>query len=131
MRRIALVSLFAFALACTTHEASAQQAPPAKLNATQALGQLVYTQHCGVCHTKPTILSPYYGPALSKEIVNNNEGALREFIQNGTERMPGFQYNLEPRQIDAVVQYLKTVAPPAGAVAPVRPAARGNEREVD
>jgi mono/diheme cytochrome c family protein len=130
MRRIALVSLFAFALAGPANHAIAQQAPAAKLNATQALGQLVYTQHCGVCHTKPTILSPYYGPALSKEIVNN-EGALREFIQNGSERMPGFQYNLEPRQIDAVVQYLKTVAPPANAVAPARPAARGNEREVD
>ena len=131
MKRIALVSLFAFALGGLSQEAIALQAPAAKLTATQALGQKVYLQHCGVCHTKPTILSPYYGPALSKDIVNNNEAVLREFIHDGTERMPGFQYTLEPRQIDAVVQYLKTVAPPADAVAPARPAARGNEREVD
>lgn len=131
MKRIALLSLFAFALASPWHEAMAQQATATKLNATQALGQMVYTQHCGVCHTKPTILSPYYGPPLSKEIVNNNESVLRDFIHNGTDRMPGFQYTLEPRQIDAVVQYLKTVAPSADTKAPARPAARGNEREVD
>jgi len=131
MKPIALLSVFAFALVASSQHGFAQQAPAAKLTATQALGQGVYLQHCGVCHTKPTILSPYYGPALSKDIVNNNEDALREFIHDGTERMPGFQYTLDPRQIDAVVQYLKTVSPPANAPAPARPAVRGNQREVD
>jgi mono/diheme cytochrome c family protein len=131
MRGIALASLFVCVIA-GGQSVSAQQVSAQKLNETQALGQRLYTQHCGVCHTKPTIVSPYYGPALSKENINNNEDALREFIKLGTERMPGFQYTLEPRQIDAIVQYLKTVEPrtDAGPSAP-RPAARGNERELD
>lgn len=136
MKRSALVSLvvfalLAFAMVAFCGEASAQKVMPVTLNAVQTLGQKTYLQHCGVCHTKPTILSPYYGPALSKDIVNHNEGALRDFISNGTERMPGFKYSLQPKQIDAIVQYLKTVVPPADANKPVTPAPRGNEREVD
>jgi hypothetical protein len=46
--------------------------------------------------------------------------------------MPGFRYSLQPNQIDAVVQYLKTVSPPADAAPPARPASsRTNERELD
>jgi mono/diheme cytochrome c family protein len=131
MRRIALVSLLALA-ATFLNGISIRAAKAATLNADQTDGRRLYNQHCGVCHTKPTILSPYYGPALSKEIVNNNEDALREFIQNGTDRMPGFQYTLAPRQIDSIVHYLMTVPPPPEAATPApKPAARGNERELD
>ena len=80
MKRLALSSLFALFSAAFCTGASAQQATPVALNAAQALGQKTYAQHCGVCHTKPTILSPYYGPALSKDIVNHNEDVLRDFI---------------------------------------------------
>lgn len=131
MRRIALATLLAFA-ATFLNGISIHAAVAATLNADQAVGRRLYNQHCGVCHTKPTILSPYYGPALSKEIVNGNEDALREFIQNGTDRMPGFQYTLEPRQIDSIVHYLMTVPPPSEPATPApKPAARGNERELD
>jgi len=130
MRRIALASLLAFA-AAFLNGISIQAAMAATLNADQTVGRRLYNQHCGVCHTKPTILSPYYGPALSKDTVNNNEDALREFIQNGTDRMPGFQYTLEPRQIDSIVHYLMTVPPPEAAVPAPKPAARSNERELD
>jgi mono/diheme cytochrome c family protein len=127
MKRIALASIFIAVSWCLAWPGLAQQ----KLNPTQAVGQKIYGQHCGVCHTKPTILSPYYGPALSREIVNNNEDALKDFIENGSDRMPGFRYALQPQQVDAVIQYLKTVTPPADANVPAKPAPRGNEREVD
>jgi mono/diheme cytochrome c family protein len=130
-KRRALASLFAFTVFAAFGGVSAQPVTPVALNSMQALGQKTYFQHCGVCHTKPTILSPYYGPALSRDIVNHNEDALREFIRTGSDRMPGFQYSLDPKQIDAVIQYLKTVTPPADANAPAKPAPRGNEREVD
>ncbi|MGE5539340.1 MAG: c-type cytochrome [Gemmatimonas sp.] len=135
MGRIALVATLGVALVTISlitgsQPASAQQAT--RLNATEALGQRVYAQHCGVCHTKPTITAPYYGPALSKDNVSAGTEVVREFVQQGTERMPGFRYSLEPREIDAVVQYLKTVSPPAEAATPARPASsRTNERELD
>jgi mono/diheme cytochrome c family protein len=129
MGRIALVTLVVCASFSLSHPAPAQ---PAKLGDTELLGRQVYAQHCGVCHTKPTITAPYYGPALSKENVSAGTDVVREFIQTGTDRMPGFRYSLQPKQIDAVIQYLKTVSPPADAPATTRPASsRTNERELD
>jgi mono/diheme cytochrome c family protein len=129
MERIALVSLAVCASLSLSVPAVAQQ----KLTDTQVLGRQIYGQHCGVCHTKPTITAPYFGPPLSKENVSAGDGVMREFIQMGTDRMPGFRYSLQPKQIDAVIQYLKTQSPPpSDAKAPARPASsRTNERELD
>jgi len=109
--------------------ASAQQA--AALTDSQRQGMQLFGQHCGVCHTKPTILSPLYGPALYKDKVAGKEAAVAEFIQKGTARMPGFQYEFNATQIAAIVDYLKTVPePPAEAAPPPRPNA-ATQREAD
>jgi mono/diheme cytochrome c family protein len=90
------------------------------LNDTQKLGQRLFYQSCVVCHTKPQITSGQYGPVLSKETLNGQEDVMREFIGAGTSRMPGFKYQFEPTQINAIVAYLKTVPAPN----PPAPAAR-------
>ena len=109
--------------------AAAQQA--ASLTDSQRQGMLLFGQHCGVCHTKPTILSPLYGPPLYKDKVAGKEAAISEFIQKGTAKMPGFQYEFSPTQIAAIVDYLKTVPqPPADAAPTPRPNA-ANQREAD
>ena len=82
------------------------------LNKTQLLGRRIFQQRCGVCHTQPTA-SPMYGIVLSKEIVDGNEDTVREYIRNGSKKMPGFKYGLEPAEIDAIVEYLKAVPKPA------------------
>ncbi len=105
--------IFLFVLAAWPQCLSAQQAGANNsLNDTQRLGRLLYEQSCGVCHTKPTLISPLYGPALSKESLDGREDVLRTFIANGTSRMPGFKTMYEPAQIDAIVSYLKTVSKP-------------------
>lgn len=109
-----------------------QPSSTVKLNRTQIEGRLLFNQHCGVCHTQPTILSPYYGPALSKELVGNGNAAVRQFISEGTDRMPGFRLSLTPSQIDAIVQYLTTVPPSANQTPkPAQPASHGSQRELD
>jgi mono/diheme cytochrome c family protein len=86
------------------------------LNDTQKLGQRLFYQSCVVCHTKPQITSGQYGPVLSKDSLNGQEDVMREFISQGTSRMPGFKFQFEPAQINAIVAYLKTLpAPPAPA----------------
>ena len=90
------------------------------LNDTQKLGQRLFYQSCVVCHTKPQITSGQYGPVLSKETLNGQEDVMRAFIGAGTARMPGFKYQFEPTQINAIVAYLKTVPAPN----PPAPAAR-------
>src|ERR1700730_7076009 len=92
----------------------------APLDDTQKLGQRLFYQSCVVCHTKPQITSGQYGPVLSKDTLNGQEDALRAFIGNGTARMPGFKFQFEPTQLNAIVAYLKTVPapnPPAPAPA--------------
>jgi len=93
--------------------AAAQPAAPA-LNEQQLTGMRIFNQSCRVCHTKPLLTAGQYGPVLSKDTLGGDPAALRDFISNGTPRMPGFKLTYTPAQIDAIVAYLKTVpAPPA------------------
>jgi mono/diheme cytochrome c family protein len=105
--------------------ASAQQP---ELNDTQKLGQSLFVQSCGVCHLKPLLGAPQFGPALSRESVSGNEDGMRQVIANGTPRMPGFKYTFSDTQIAAIASYLKTV-PPQAAAAP--PAAKREGRDAD
>src|ERR1700693_2875335 len=79
------------------------------LDDTQKLGRRLFEQSCGVCHTRPTLVSGMFGPELSKESAGGNEAAMREFITNGTPRMPGFKYTYNAEQIAAIAAYLKTL----------------------
>jgi len=118
MMRCVGIALFLLTL---PHGAFAQPADAgATLNDSQKLGQRLFYQSCVVCHTKPQITSGQYGPVLSKDSLNGQEDVMREFISNGTTRMPGFKLQFEPTQINAIVAYLKTVPAPT----PPAPTAR-------
>ena len=92
----------------------------------QVLGRRVFQQRCAVCHTQPLYRSRQYGPALYKDIVDGNEDAVRDFIMDGSRgRMPGFKYGLQPSEIIAIIEYLKTVPKPAP------PSSGGSEGPID
>jgi mono/diheme cytochrome c family protein len=111
MRRALMIAL---ALGLSLPAASAQQASggPA-LDDKQLLGMRLFNQSCRVCHTKPQMVSPLYGPELSQSSAGGQESVMRDVISNGTPRMPGFKYHFEPAQIEAIVAYLKTIPTPA------------------
>jgi mono/diheme cytochrome c family protein len=94
-------------------------AQPGGAGSERLQGLRLFNQSCRVCHTKPTLLSGMYGPALSMDTLGGNAEAIRAFISNGTARMPGFKYDFTPAQIDAIVAYIKTrpVAAPAAPAA--------------
>ena len=102
---------------------SAQETKPAapvQLNDTQILGRRLFQQRCAVCHTESTPGARRYGPPLYKELVDGNEDVINQFIRNGSPgKMPGFKYGLESSEIDAIVEYLKTVPRPAKKAGPV------------
>ena len=103
-----------------------QPAAEKSLNATQKLGQRVFEQRCGICHAPARAGFQMYGPALYNDLVNGNEDAIKEMIRTGTAKMPGFRFGLEPAEIDAIVEYLKTVPKPAkNAEGPAGPGAMG------
>lgn len=110
MMRGAWTSLALFAALAAS--ARAAEMPP---GSTQREGRQLFVQSCGICHMKPSLTSSLYGPALSKETVAGREDAVRGIILAGSQRMPGFQYELRPAQVDAIIRYLATVPAPAAA----------------
>jgi mono/diheme cytochrome c family protein len=84
----------------------------APLNDTQKLGQRVFQQRCGICHEQARPGFQTYGPVLYKDLVNGSEDAIKEMIRTGSTKMPGFKLGLQPSEIDAIVEYLKTVPKP-------------------
>ena len=94
------------------------------LNAQQQLGRRLFEQSCGVCHTRPTLISGMYGPELSRLNLGGQEDLLRMFISNGTERMPGFKYTYNPEQIAAIAAYIKTLPPGTQDIPTARTPAR-------
>jgi mono/diheme cytochrome c family protein len=110
MRRGVLVGVFVVASASGV---LAQGAPDASFNDAQREGLRLFSQSCGVCHTLIQQRNRLYGPTLSRETLGGDEDLIREYISNGTPRMPGFRFNFEPTQINSIVQYIKTIAPPA------------------
>ena len=111
--------VIAFVLALTLQGASPGPARSEQpLNEEQLLGMRLFNQSCRVCHTKPQMTSPLYGPQLSQDSAGGEPSTMRAVISNGTPRMPGFKYHFAPAQIEAIVAYLKTIpAPPAAAPA--------------
>jgi len=89
-----------------------QAASQVSLNDTELLGMRLFNQSCRVCHTKPQLSSPLYGPALSRQSLNGDVSVMREVISNGTPRMPGFKHHFDTAQIDAIAAYLKTIPAP-------------------
>src|ERR1700691_1093463 len=122
-RRASMVLL---ALALWPGAAAAQS--PSGADQQQKLGLRLFNQSCRVCHTKPQLISPQYGPVLSMDTLGGKADVIREVISNGTPRMPGFKYDFKPAEIDAIVAYIKTIPAPSDAPPPVK---AGSSRDAD
>ena len=107
-------SLLVFLLAAWPQSASAQQAGDG-LNETQRHGRQLLAQSCGVCHLPPALNAKTYGPPLNKAAGGGDDDIMREYINNGTPRMPAFKFYLKPNEIDAIIAYVRTVPPPAAS----------------
>jgi mono/diheme cytochrome c family protein len=119
-RALAALALVLGAAALCTQASAADD----RLSDAQRLGRRLFEQSCAICHTKPTLASGLYAPALSRETLGGRTEVIREVISNGTPRMPGFKHHFERGEIDAIVAYLKTVPAPQAAAA----AASGQQR---
>jgi mono/diheme cytochrome c family protein len=111
-RKIALL-LVPFAVAATVPFAFAQTGPD--LTPEQVRGRLILTQNCNICHLPQNPGSQTYGPLLNKASANGDENLMKQVIQTGLVKMPGWRYALSDSQINDVIAYIKTlpvVAPP-------------------
>jgi len=69
--------------------AFAQGAPDASFNDAQREGLRLFSHPAAVCHTVVQQRTRQYGPVLSRETLGGDEELIREYISNGTPRMPG------------------------------------------
>lgn len=102
-------TLFIALMATSAEVFAADEHGHQQLNPKQQLGRRLFEQSCGVCHTRPTLVSGMFGPELSKDSSGGKEEYIREIISNGSARMPGFKYTYNPEQIAAIAAYLKTL----------------------
>jgi mono/diheme cytochrome c family protein len=90
--------------------------PKPGLNDQQRSGEFLFFQHCALCHlpkyrksastaTPPVVWRNLEG--VFKDTGPDREKEVREQILKGGLNMPGFQYGLQPAEIDDVIAYLK------------------------
>ena len=111
MRVWGLMSLSALAcvLASGVH---AQQVSPNGKSEQVTAGKKRFVQRCSVCHLPPLgpgANRPY--ARLLNEYIKSPDSVTRarEVIQKGTAGMPGFQYTLQPDEIENVIAYIGTL----------------------
>jgi len=82
---------------------------------TAAAGKKLFVQRCSVCHLPPLGVrtDPPYARKLAGYMKGpESEARARDVIRKGTSGTPGrpgFQYTLEPEQIDDIIAYLNTL----------------------
>lgn len=85
-----------------------------KLTPQELRGEKTYYQYCALCHVprkQKTGSPPTLGPVhtgLLKNAPPEKERGVREFIRQGTQNMPGYQYMLTAQELDDLIAYLKT-----------------------
>ncbi len=125
MKRIALASstlgiglipvilIIIIALAGISPVMARQSSSGTSLSPAQLAGKKLFLQRCSVCHLPPLNVPQDpdpkpFGPLLNGFVRGaEKESRARNIILKGTARMPGFQYGLESKQIDALIAYLK------------------------
>jgi mono/diheme cytochrome c family protein len=86
-----------------------------KLNEQEMRGEGLFLQRCSLCHLPRKLKfgsPPVIGPSLGgqfKDATPDQQKVLRGFILKGGPDMPGFQYGLEPKDVDDLVAFLKTL----------------------
>ncbi|MBI4886083.1 MAG: cytochrome c [Acidobacteria bacterium] len=101
-----------------TAPAVATQSPPPKPASTSAAamrGEAWFYQRCSLCHMGRIVKDDTYapmGPRLAGVLKNasaDREKLIREQIQRGSPRMPGFQHTFTPAEFEELIAYIKTL----------------------
>ncbi|OFV97295.1 MAG: hypothetical protein A3H28_02895 [Acidobacteria bacterium RIFCSPLOWO2_02_FULL_61_28] len=86
-----------------------------KLTEQEERGRGVFLQRCALCHL-PKIQKPKTVPAVAplldgvlKNAPPAKEATVRNQILKGSPNMPGFQYGLDPKELDDLIAYVKTL----------------------
>ena len=121
--RVAIITLVGLAglhsggISCLLAQGKPAAAPPGAVTLSDEArrGEGLFLQRCSLCHLPRKLKfgsPPVIGPILSgqfKDASPDQMKVLRGFILKGGPDMPGFQYGLEPKEVDDLIAYLKTL----------------------
>jgi mono/diheme cytochrome c family protein len=102
------------AILCAQSKPAAAPSGGQTMDATRR-GEGLFLQRCSLCHLPRKLKfgsPPVVGPSLSgqfKDATPDQLKVLQDFILKGGPDMPGFQYGLDPKQLDDLMAYLKTL----------------------
>jgi mono/diheme cytochrome c family protein len=120
-RSLALFLVPMAVAAAVPYLASAQTNP--QLTPQQVRGRIILTQNCNICHLPQNPGSQTYGPLLNKASANGDDNLMKQVIQTGLVKMPGWRYTLNDNQIADVIAYIRTL--PVVEPAPAGKAGKG------
>ena len=112
---LAVFYLLASGLLLAQNAPAKTSSSPAKLTEQETRGENLFRQRCSLCHLPRKLKfgsPPVVGPDLTgvfKEASPDKLKLLTGSILKGGPDMPGFQYGLEPKEIDDLIAYLKTL----------------------
>jgi mono/diheme cytochrome c family protein len=100
----------------SAQDTTARPLPAAeKMSEEARRGEGLFLQRCSLCHLprklkfgSPPVIGPNLGGQF-KDAGPDQLKILRGFILKGGPDMPGFQYGLDPKEVDDLVAYLKTL----------------------
>jgi len=76
-----------------------------------APGEKIYLQFCGGCHGFNGIAWYVNSPSfVLRERLEKSDAELKSSIKNGLGAMPAWEHMLKPAQIEALVQFIRTLA---------------------
>ena len=81
----------------------------AQQQSDEELGATIFTTVCTKCH----FAAPEYAPNIAGNPLLADADGLREIVRNGRGRMPAVGRGWTDRELDALVAYARTLAPPA------------------
>ena len=114
---LGLVSIYSGGAASLPAQGKPAATPPRAdtLSEQGRRGEGLFLQRCSLCHLPRKLKfgsPPVIGPSLNgqfKDATPDQLKVLQGFILKGGPDMPGFQYGLEPKDLDDLIAYLKTL----------------------
>ncbi|HWF13561.1 MAG TPA: cytochrome c [Candidatus Acidoferrales bacterium] len=112
---LSCASVSGFTVLRAQNKPSAVVPGAAKLSAEATRGEGLFLQRCSICHLPRKLKfgsPPVIGPSLTgqfKSATPDQMKVLRGFILKGGPDMPGFQYGLEPNEVEDLIAFLKTL----------------------
>jgi mono/diheme cytochrome c family protein len=113
-----LAAVWCLTIAATAStQSSLQSSPPRAASESDSVkrGEAWFYQRCSLCHMGRIVKDDMYesmAPSLEgilKNAPSDREKLVRETIQQGMRRMPGFRYNFTPTEFEELIAYLKTL----------------------